>query len=168
MDISRKTDYALRILSILATSDGSLLSVRVAAEQVDVPYSFARSIQHGLAQAGIVESLRGVHGGMRLKVDPNEITLYEIVEAVQGPFSINECTVPESECPRMPSCCFHPIWLGAEALMRDYLSSISLADVVSWKRFPAVDEKFTNREAFATYADCASLRQCAKAHDATA
>ena len=66
MDISRKTDYALRILSILATSESDLLSVRVAAEQVDVPYSFARSIQHGLAQAGIVESLRGVHGGMSL------------------------------------------------------------------------------------------------------
>lgn len=163
MDISRKTDYALRILSILATSEGELLSVRVAAEQVDVPYSFARSIQHGLAQAGIVESLRGVHGGMRLKADPSELTLYQIVEAVQGPFSINDCTAPEGECARMASCCFHPLWLGAEALMRDYLSSITLADVVSWDRFPAVDSKFTDRQAFMTYADCASLRQFSRA-----
>lgn len=162
MDISRKTDYALRILSILAMSESELLSVRVAAEQVDVPYSFARSIQHGLAQAGIIESLRGVHGGMRLKQDPEEITLYEILEAVQGPFSINECTVPEAECPRTATCCFHPLWLGAEALMRDYLSSISLADVVTWKRFPAVDQKFTDRDAFISYADCASLRRCTK------
>lgn len=162
MDISRKADYALRILSILATSESDLLSVRVAAEQVDVPYSFARSIQHGLAQAGIIESLRGVHGGMRLKADPSELTIYQILEAVQGPFAINECTVPENECPRKPSCCFHPLWLGAEALMRDYLSSITLADVVTWGKFPAVDEKFTDRSAFMTYADCSSLRACTR------
>lgn len=85
MDISRKTDYALRMLAMLVQGEDHLLSVRTAAEEVDVPYSFARSIQHGLVQAGIVESLRGVHGGMRLKVDPAEVTIREIVEAVQGP-----------------------------------------------------------------------------------
>ena len=62
MDISRKTDYALRMLSMLAEGEDCLLSVRTAAESVDVPYSFARSIQHGLVQAGIIESLRGVRG----------------------------------------------------------------------------------------------------------
>lgn len=70
MDISRKTDYALRMLAMLAEDPECLLSVRTAAEEVNVPYSFARSIQHGLVQAGIVESLRGAHGGMRLKVSP--------------------------------------------------------------------------------------------------
>ena len=72
MDISRKTDYALRMLAMLAEGNKSLLSVRTAAEAVDVPYSFARSIQHGLVQAGIVESLRGVRGGMRLRLKPSE------------------------------------------------------------------------------------------------
>ena len=66
MDISRKTDYALRMLAMLAEDPERLLSVRTAAEEVNVPYSFARSIQHGLVQAGIVESLRGVHGGMQI------------------------------------------------------------------------------------------------------
>ena len=54
MDISRKTDYALRMLAMLAEDPECLLSVRTAAEEVNVPYSFARSIQHGLVQAGIV------------------------------------------------------------------------------------------------------------------
>ena len=48
MDISRKTDYALRMLAMLAEDPERLLSVRTAAEEVNVPYSFARSIQHGL------------------------------------------------------------------------------------------------------------------------
>ena len=84
MDISRKTDYALRMLAMLAEDPERLLSVRTAAEEVNVPYSFARSIQHGLVQAGIVESLRGVHGGMRLKVSPDDVTIRQVVEAVQG------------------------------------------------------------------------------------
>ena len=157
MDISRKTDYALRILAMLVENGNELLSVRVAAEEVDVPYSFARSIQHGLVQAGIIESLRGVRGGMRLKIDPAEVTVYEIIKAVQGPFAINECTAPDGDCPRISSCCFHPLWLGVEALVGDYLSSVTLADVVAWKRFPAVNERFTDPKAFLSYAECPSL-----------
>lgn len=163
MDISRKTDYALRILSMLVESGDELLSVRVAAEQVDVPYSFARSIQHGLVQAGIIESLRGVRGGMRLKANPEELTIYDIVRAVQGPFVINECTAADGDCPRMETCCFHPLWMGVEALLNDYLSSVTLADVVEGRRFPAVDAKFADRGAFTEYARCAALKNVGQA-----
>ena len=123
MDISRKTDYALRMLAMLAEEPERLLSVRTAAEEVNVPYSFARSIQHGLVQAGIVESLRGVHGGMRLKVSPDDVTIRQVVEA--------------------------------QALMRDYLDSVSLGDIVAHRQFPAVDPKFADRDAFPEYAACA-------------
>ena len=68
MDISRKTDYSLRMLSELVKSDGGIVSVRTAAEKNGIPHSFARSIQHDLVRAGIVESMRGSHGGMRLAV----------------------------------------------------------------------------------------------------
>ena len=68
MDISRKTDYALRMLAMLAEDPECLLSVRTAAEEVNVPYSFARSIQHGLVQAGIVESLRGARSSRPFRV----------------------------------------------------------------------------------------------------
>lgn len=144
MDISRKTDYALRMLAMLADGENNLLSVRAAAEQVDVPYSFARSIQHGL-----------VHGGMRLKADPNDVTIRQIVEAVQGPMVMNDCTANGAECPRMNSCCYHSVWMGAQALMVDYLDSVTLADVVQGTLAPAVDAKFANRESFAEYVSCA-------------
>ena len=155
MDISRKTDYALRILSILVERGDQLLSVRTAADEVDVPYSFARSIQHGLVQAGIVESLRGVHGGMRLKADPSQVTIRDIVEAVQGPLVFNECTGVEGSCGRMGECCYHPLWCGAQALLLNYLDSATLDDVVNRKRYPAVDQQFCERSAFPAYAACA-------------
>lgn len=160
MDISRKTDYALRMLSMLAENEDSLLSVRTAAEQVSVPYSFARSIQHGLVQVGIVESLRGVHGGMRLKVDPSQVTIREVVEAVQGPMVMNDCTSENGTCPRIGSCCYHPIWAGAQALMRDYLDSVTLDDVVNHKRYPAVDPMFADRDRFGEYVSCEGCCSC--------
>ena len=138
MDISRKTDYALRMLAMLAEDPECLLSVRTAAEEVNVPYSFARSIQHGLVQAGIVESLRGVHGGMRLKVSPDDVTIRQVVEAVQGPMVMNDCTAPDGDCARMGACCYHPLWAGAQALMRDYLDSVSLGDIVGYNADPPV------------------------------
>lgn len=156
MDISRKTDYALRILALLAENEGELLSVRTAADQVDVPYSFARSIQHGLVNAGIIESLRGVHGGMRLSVDPDDLTIRRIVEAVQGPLALNDCTADSAPCDRSAACCYHPIWMGAQALLNNYLDSVSLADVVTRRRNPSVDPMFADPDAFNTYAACPS------------
>ena len=59
MEISRKTDYAIRMLSSLVRSPKKLLSVRDAAEENDIPYSFARSIQHDLVIAGVIVSTLG-------------------------------------------------------------------------------------------------------------
>ncbi len=162
MDISRKTDYALRMLSILAQGDNGLLSVRAAADEVDVPYSFARSIQHGLVQAGIIESLRGVHGGMRLKVKPSEVTIRQVVEAVQGPLTMNDCTAEGATCSRMNGCCYHPLWIGTQELVRNYLDSVTLEDVVCGKNAPAVDPKFADRSAFTEYVLSAEECRCGK------
>lgn len=158
MDISRKTDYALRMLTMLVENKDELLSVRVAAEEVNVPYSFARSIQHGLAHAGIIESLRGVRGGMRLKADPAKLTMLQIVEAVQGPICMNDCTAENGTCTQLETCCYHPFWAGAQALLRDYLASVTLDDVVNGKQNPAVDKKFTDRAAFPSYVACGGCK----------
>lgn len=162
MNISRKTDYALRMLSMLAESKGGLLSVRTAADQVNVPYSFARSIQHGLVQAGIIESLRGVHGGMRLKVDPSSITVRQVVEAIQGPLVMNDCTAEDGDCPRSGTCCYHPIWAGTQALVHNYLDSVTLDDVVNRRRNPCVDAKFADRDRFEEYANAGCAGGCSQ------
>lgn len=148
MEISRKTDYALRMLSALVQNgEGSpVVSVREVAEENRIPYSFARSIQHDLAQAGIVESLRGARGGMRLAVDPKKVTLRELVEAVQGPIIISGCDFSGEDggvCPFLPQCQFNPVWCNAERMLRDYFSSVSLYDVVVDNKMPSVSSDFT-------------------------
>ena len=104
-----------------------------------------------------MESLRGVRGGMRLRLKPSEITIRQIVEAVQGPLVMNDCTAEEGMCPRMECCCYHPIWAGAQELLRDYLDSVTLDDVVNHRQYPAVDVKFTDRDRFVEYASCGKV-----------
>lgn len=130
MEISRRTDYAIRLIAALVQSNGEPLSVRAAADEQDVPYAFARSIQHDLVLSGLVSSRRGAHGGMVLNRDPKELTLLEIIESVQGPLSIAICAREQDWCPRDKTCPFHRMWQGADQIMRDYLSSVSIDELI--------------------------------------
>lgn len=142
MEISRKTDYAIRMLSELVRRDGEIVSVRSAAEANDVPYSFARSIQHELVKTGLVESVRGSHGGMRLAVDPRTTTLLQVVESIQGPVFVERSERGSLESDRLATNhagrCFDPLWKGARRLMRDYLDAVTLYQVVSEGRAPVL------------------------------
>lgn len=140
MEVSRKTDYALRMLAELVREPDSVISVRAVAERNAIPYSFARSIQHDLVNCGIVESLRGSRGGMRLACDAKKLTLLNIIEALQGPFHIAYCDSDQSEspCARKAACAFNPVWSDANRLLSAYLGSISLYDVVIDGKRPSI------------------------------
>lgn len=154
MDISRKTDYALRILAELMRHDNNnVLSVRTAAKKNDVPYSFARSIQHDLTLAGIITSTRGAQGGMKLTIDPKTTSLLTVVEACQGPVAISDCgwNGPDgTSCPRHLHCSFYSIWCGASRMLRDYLDSITLYEAVFATKAPSLPEGYWNADAFAS------------------
>ena len=138
MEISRKTDYAIRMLAELIRSDGEIVSVRSAANENHVPYSFARSIQHDLVKTGIVESVRGSRGGMRIAVDPKQTTLLDIVEAVQGPVQIEDQYEVSSDSQLEADLA--GIWTRAQTLMRDYLSAVTLYQVVVEGRYPVLEQ----------------------------
>lgn len=138
MDISKKTDYALMMVSELVKNPGAVISVRSISQNDGIPYSFARSIQHDLVAAGIIESVRGSHGGMKLAVDPNKTSLLQVVEAIQGPVSISPCDQASCEdpCPNSKTCTFSPIWDGARRILSDYFSSVTLAEAVMGTKAP--------------------------------
>lgn len=145
MDISRKTDYALRMLAALVEDPSGIVSVRTAARENNVPYSFARSIQHDLALAGIVENTRGANGGMRLAMDPRETTLLRVVEALQGSVALSCCADPAGDgvpCPNRPTCHFSPVWCNAESLLRSFFSSVTLHQLVAEGLSPVFEGTF--------------------------
>jgi Rrf2 family protein len=133
MEISRRTDYAIRLIAALLQNAGKPLSVRKAATIQDVPYAFARSIQHDLVQSKIITSVRGARGGMLLAVDPTELTLYRLIEIVQGPVSVAICTNDKDWCARSAGCQFHRVWEGANSLLRNYLASVTIQELIEGK-----------------------------------
>jgi Rrf2 family protein len=151
MEISRKTDYALRMIAELVRHPNEILSVRAAAEANDVPYSFARSIQHDLAKQGLIESVRGSHGGMRLATDPDTTTLLEVVEAIQGRIPIESCATAGPDgtpCPRMSTCHFHPVWSGANEVLAAFFDSVTLSEVVDGTGHPHLPQRYAEPDAF--------------------
>lgn len=142
MDISRKTDYALRMMAELVRAQGTTISVRTVADNNAIPYSFARSIQHDLVRNGVIDSERGSHGGMRLTKDPHTITVGQIIEAIQGPIFVSQCSVRDDgkPCPFRPECNYNPMWCEAERMMRNYFNSATLYDVVVERKHPILSK----------------------------
>lgn len=134
MEITRKTDYAIRMLMHLAIEDeGQPISVRRLAELGDVPYSFARAVQRDLSSARLVHTTRGAKGGMRLARAPEDITLLEIITAMQGAPSLSMCATDPSWCHRSPGCTVHRVWIGANDYLGSYFGGITLESLISEK-----------------------------------
>lgn len=136
MGISRKGDYACRILRACYRAEGRCISVAEIAEQEDIPYSFARSIQHNLVRAGFLKTARGARGGVCLAKSPAEITLHDVLTAFEGPVGLSRCVTEPETCDKSDECRFRHAWNGADKLLRDYLEGITLADLLAEPETP--------------------------------
>lgn len=129
MDITRRCDYACRMLRAAYGGGGEYVSVSDIADKEDVPYAFARSIQHDLTKTGIVKTARGARGGLALASNPADVSLLDVLEALQGPVSISACVIDPDYCDRRADCAYNKVWQGADNLLTEYFSRISLKDV---------------------------------------
>jgi Rrf2 family protein len=109
MDIIRKeTDYAFRCLVRLAGLEKDVVeSVKQVAADEDLPEPLLRKILQRLVKSGIVMSVRGCSGGVRLALPPKEITLLAVLESIQGQLTLNRCVRPGGCCDNMKDCRLH-------------------------------------------------------------
>lgn len=126
MDITRRCDYACRILRAAYRSGESRVPVSDVAEEESIPYAFARSIQHELVKAGLIKTVRGAHGGFALSCDPSDTTILDVLQAVQGPVSVSSCAADDQFCEKSESCLYNKVWRGADHLLNEYFSKIML------------------------------------------
>lgn len=129
MDITRRCDYACRMLRAVCQGAGKRISVADIAEVEDIPYSFARSIQHDLVKAGLLCTTRGARGGVALSRGLSDISVLDVLRAVEGSVAISPCSEDPAYCLRSGSCAYHRVWCGADRLLEDYFESITLADL---------------------------------------
>jgi Rrf2 family protein len=136
--VSTRSDYASRALLSLALrgEEAGPTSVRDIAERTGLPQPYLEQILLALKGAGIVRSKRGVGGGYVLARDPKEITLGEIVSAVDGPISLGDFGEPHQNgaCDHEGQCVLLAVWAGISGRIRDQLDSFTLADIASMSR----------------------------------
>ncbi len=111
MQITRETDYAIRCVTFLVARQDQVVMVDEIASENFIPKSFLSKILQKLVRSGIVKSYRGVKGGFQLAREPKDISLLDVVEATEGPLSINTCAIDSKNCGLSGRCPVHPIWV---------------------------------------------------------
>lgn len=139
LSLTRKTDYALIALAHMARDPEGCCSAREIATRYRVPLPLLMNLLKLLTRQGFAKSARGPRGGYTLAMSPQDITLYDVIHAVEGPIQLAQCvdyhegstqTMSAGGCGLMASCPVHsPIQMVHNRLV-EFLSSVTLADVV--------------------------------------
>jgi Rrf2 family protein len=112
MQITRQADYAIRAVRYLAKQEGSdkRVSTSTVAKQMQIPPSFLAKIISQLSIAGLLHTSRGARGGVALARQAKDISVLDVVEAIDGPILLNECVGSNKPCVFEDDCLVHPIW----------------------------------------------------------
>lgn len=125
MHMTLEADYAVRIVEFLA-EQGCKTDAHTIAEQTRVPLRFALKILRTLVSQDIIVSYKGAKGGYQLAHPAEEITLRQVVEAVEGPYVLNRCQHDEYTCGHT-ACRFHHVYNEISQLVREKLESVNFS-----------------------------------------
>lgn len=115
MQITRQADYAVRAVLYLARLDNTeRAATSMVAQKQRIPPSFLAKIISQLSIAGLLHTSRGARGGVTLAREPKDITLLEVIEAIDGPIQLNECIGEDASCAFDGECPLRPVWCEAQ------------------------------------------------------
>ena len=152
MRISAKTDYAVRAAVELAGApDGSVVKAERIAEAQDIPLNFLENILAQLRQARIVESRRGPEGGYALARPPGEITLADVIRAIDGPLAGVSGRRPQDLGYTGTAEPLRDVWVAVRASLRSVLERVTLADVAAGKLPSHIGKLTSDPDAWTTH-----------------
>lgn len=132
MEISRRTDYGVRVILDLATlTESTRASTQEIADRQNIPAPFLAKIISQLSLSGLVTTFRGAGGGVSLARPASEISLLQVIEALDGPVRLNRCLIEPSACPRDEHCPVHHIWAKAQTELTGLLGSTTFDNLAS-------------------------------------
>jgi Rrf2 family protein len=151
MRISAKAEYAVRAAVELAAApdEKPVKAERIATAQ-DIPLNFLENILGELRHAGVVRSHRGAEGGFRLARPPEEITVADVIRAVEGPLASVRGGPPEEAAYAGASEALLRVWIAVRANLRGVLEHVTVADVASGTLPAEVDQLAEDPEAWVT------------------
>jgi Rrf2 family protein len=149
--ISAKADYAVRAAVELAATPGErpVKAERIATAQ-EIPLNFLENILGELRHAGIVRSHRGAEGGFRLARAPDQVTIADIIRAVEGPLASVRGGPPEETSYPGASAALPRVWIAVRANLREVVEHVTVADVAGGKLPAAIDRLAEDPDAWIT------------------
>jgi len=131
MQVSRKIDYALRAVIHLASEDGGerACSLGEIATRERIPRQFLVKIIQDLVHNGLVRSRRGPRGGYVLARPARDVTFRHVIEAVEGPISLNACTGQHADCSLLGLCGMERVWREGQRRVMELFENTTIADV---------------------------------------
>lgn len=128
--VTRLTDYATLLLSLLAAAPETVHSATLLSERTRLELTTVSKVLKLLAQGDLVKGYRGVNGGYRLARAADAISLLEVVEAIEGPVELTECSSSHSRCEYQPWCSVSPHWRQLNDVIADALRGVNLAQML--------------------------------------
>ena len=131
MQITRQADYALRAIKYLARlAPGEKASTSVIAAGQRIPPSFLAKIISQLSIAGLIHTARGARGGVFLSRSAADISILDVVEAIDGPITMNECTTNPGTCSFSSDCVLHDLWCSTRLELTTKLKKTTFSQIV--------------------------------------
>ncbi len=134
MQITREGDYGIRSVLYLARHPVKKISfVNEISEEYKIPRSFLAKILQKLVKARIVRSYRGVKGGFSLARQAKEISMLDVIEAVEGKMCLNICLFDKKKCTFSKHCPVNPVWVNVQIRLSDMLKKMNFEDLARQK-----------------------------------
>lgn len=133
--ISKLTDYGMVIMAFMAKEPSRLFQAREIAAETEITYPTVSKLLKKLSKNKFLSSNRGIQGGYQLAISPKDISVADLVQALEGPIAITECNLGHDHCVSETNCGIRAPWLRINAVITNALSSIRLSDLVTSSAF---------------------------------
>lgn len=131
MIFTKTSKYAIKIIHLIAKSEGKLLSASLICQELDIPYKYLTHILLVLKKKGLIESVKGKRGGYRLKFQADQIYLNQVLEIFEDLEELNRCLFNiNSECNGDSPCPLHKYWGKANYHLNEMVYHVKISDLI--------------------------------------
>jgi FeS assembly SUF system regulator len=136
LKLGKLADYGTMVVTVLAAEPERLHSAQELAARTHVSAPTVSKLLKQLTKGGVVESLRGAHGGYKLARPAASVTVADVIAAIDGPIALTECSVHKGDCAVESTCSVRGNWRLINTAIHQALKSVTLADMAAPARRP--------------------------------